>query len=585
MALGAAEVPKERTLGLPVYFLRFNSDNDLIAIDANGRVLRWSYEHDRVQFDQILASPLIAVGLDRSRRLVAAAGIRGDVRVWDTKSRVLLRDCQAREQVWGIAVAPQAKVLATYHKDNAIRLWADDGVRLVGAHSAEVQGFALSPDDRTVASIDKTGLVRLWDVEHGEQVILRAPGSSLEAVSFSPDGREVAVGNGLGDLYRFSVPEPVVKRTTFAENISWIVGSHKGSAVFAASWGDLNDGYIRRWDVGTNHLEVGPSGARALWLDVLPDDNRIVAFNRDAVSVWDVKSSPWQEHVLLSPEERYLQTRSLSRDGETYAIASRDGHVHVWRTSDYRELLNKDFGQPVTNARLVLSGGGLAMFDAQGGVRLVDVSSGTVVWTHRVDISGRIDSIEVLANDKSAISGGRDGTLALWLFDAKERRVLLQHSGAIVQLRVRGSNVFFADDSGVVFVMDMETKRPHRIGAIGADRDPVSYFDVSPDGRHLGTTGLQNALRLWDLRTLDMRVLGQHSAAIPGIVFLADGSIATRSVDRTMAVWDPKNLKHIPSADEALSEAWLRSTTSTVVVAHGFAKTRHGTATNANHGE
>ena len=68
-------------------------------------------------------------------------------------------------------------------------------VMSIRSHNADVTGLAYSPDGKMLGSSDKDGVVKLFDGATGKEIrsIKSGVGGSL---SFSPDGRNLAVSSG-----------------------------------------------------------------------------------------------------------------------------------------------------------------------------------------------------------------------------------------------------------------------------------------------------------------------------------------------------------------------------------------------------
>jgi WD40 repeat protein len=89
---------------------------------------------------------------------------------------------------------------------------AESGTELfaVALPRIEVRGLAVSPDARLVALGDKTGAIRLWGVAEGEEVgRLEGHTAPVEALGFAPDGRTLLSGGSDGVALIWDVPAAV----------------------------------------------------------------------------------------------------------------------------------------------------------------------------------------------------------------------------------------------------------------------------------------------------------------------------------------------------------------------------------------
>lgn len=129
--------------------------------------------------------------------LLAGASTDRTARVWDVRTRKLIRTCKGHySQVLALAWSPDGQVLATGSDDQTVRLWHLDGnkSRRTLKHSDQVYDLAFL-DKKTMASVCVDGTVRLWDTWSGRTV--RTWRTKLPAaidVGFSPGGEFIAAG-------------------------------------------------------------------------------------------------------------------------------------------------------------------------------------------------------------------------------------------------------------------------------------------------------------------------------------------------------------------------------------------------------
>jgi dipeptidyl aminopeptidase/acylaminoacyl peptidase len=152
-------------------------------------------------------------------RLLATVGPEA-VRVWRVRDGRLIRAFEDHSVPFGVLGALRwshdGRILATEGEEHRVTLWdVESGRRLQTFRGDSGTGYgvtAFSPDGSLFARGGET--VELWSVAEGRLVrSLEGPGSSASALAFSPDGTLLATGAVDGKIRLWSLPGGRLLRT------------------------------------------------------------------------------------------------------------------------------------------------------------------------------------------------------------------------------------------------------------------------------------------------------------------------------------------------------------------------------------
>jgi WD40 repeat protein len=115
-----------------------------------------------------------AVRYSPDGKLLAAGVQEGDVLVYDTSSRELVRTLSGHTGlVWRLAFSPDGKVLTSSSHDMTVKVWdVETGEELatLDPRTSFLMGHALSPDGSRVATASADGTIRIFALSTEELV-------------------------------------------------------------------------------------------------------------------------------------------------------------------------------------------------------------------------------------------------------------------------------------------------------------------------------------------------------------------------------------------------------------------------------
>ena len=315
-------------------------------------------------------------------------------------------------------------------------------------------------------------------------------------VSFSPDGRLLAVASGVGIwLYDSQTGDPLrllEGHTRSVNSIAWSPGGDK-----LASGG--NDATVRVWDPveGQELLQLVGHTEPVNSVAWSPDGKQLASGSNDrTIRLWDIANS--QEVDQLTGHTDIVFSVAWSPDGRQLASGSGDQTIRLWDAGTGQELSQlTGHKEPVESVAWSPDGKRLASGSDESIIRIWDGGSGQEL----LQITGFVSWISSIAwspDGKRLASGGGDSIIRLW--DADNGLELLQQDGhhdwiRSVSWSSDGQRLASSSNDGTVRIWEIASGRELRIEGHLSIVEDIAW---SPDGQQLAFCGWNKAVLVWD---------------------------------------------------------------------------------------
>jgi WD40 repeat protein len=393
---------------------------------------------------------------------------------------------------------------------------------------------------------------------HSELQTLRGHDGFLCAVSFRPDGTQVAcaaesTGFALWETVSGQVSRRIPTQNGSSFGLAFDVAGTKMASAEAS-------GEIRIWDLTTGQVRSALRGHQgwAAGVAFSADGATLASCGQDGtVRLWSLQATSTDNHL---PPARILRGHTgpvfgvgFSPDGRTLASAGKDGTVRLWslsRSSGDTCRVLRGHQQAVRCVTFHPDGSLVASAGADRTVRIWDLATGT----ERIrfgDFGNRVDGISFSPNGAWIATACLDRLVRVW--DARSGKPVRSFPGHAapafsVTFSPDGTRLASASQDAAVKIWDLTSEPGVRLLS-PEPRDvhllpsPSSFSWVGglsfrPDGSAFSAAGADQNLAEWNLSNGKVRL--EHLSgrgALTAVVYSPDGrSLAIASGDRKVRI-------------------------------------------------
>ncbi len=429
-------------------------------------------------------------------------------------------------------------------------------------HTGSITALVYSPDGQSVATGARDGTVRLWDPATGrERAVLRgSPG--FVALSYSPDGRRIAVRTGDQVHLWDAGTGQTVAALGRHESLAWVDRPQFqfGPVGRRLISGRMNE--VCSWDATTGKL-VGVLGRFDTPVNLLaysPDGKRIAAHASDnpVIRLWDAEAG--KEVAALRGHQGVISELLFSPDGSRLLTTGSypDSTARLWdAATGVLVAVLAGHTNTIWSAAISPDGRRIATASSDRTARLWDGVTGQLIAVLRGHTGG-LYWVRFSPDGTRVVTLAGDATLRLWDAQSGDLRAVLRgHSGsgeffpAAPVFAPDGSSLLSAAPDGTVRLWDL--RLVERNGILGGHESFVYDVAFSPGGEQVASAAWDGTVRLWDATTGRQTGLLEHKDKIlSSVAYRRDGrQLVTVGRGHGVTLWD--------AATREWQPAWWRA--------------------------
>jgi len=481
---------------------------------------------------QSASDQVFALTYSPDGRTVAVGGLAGRVRLFDVTdpAHPALRSAVPEAftgAVEGIAFNPAGTQLAAVGSGPSLRTWAaapDTGwqrpvaqAALTGSADSDVdQAVAYSPDGRLLATGGTAGALQLWrtDGAGGPASTVRVGTSTINALTFAPDGSSVLVGAKNGDAVIVPLPDGTQRRldTGFITWVNAVAYSPDGALVAVGGSDSAIDVFDARTAAPMDRI-ASESPVTALMYTA---DGRVLLA---AAADGTVRTFPARRRAIGGPSGPIFAL-GYDRSGRWLTTASSGdaGTVSLWSITSappgqlwsplHAASLNPPawFGAAAGSVAISPDGRLLAAANRAGRLLLTSVNDAGAIGPEATALDGATKLVEaiVFSPDQHVLAASSDdGYVRMWdvRAPASPHRLPDLESGgeaAAIAFSPNGRYLAAASVDRRVHLWDVGTpEHPRELPALTGFENYAWSVTFSPDSTVIAAGGADDTIRLW----------------------------------------------------------------------------------------
>jgi len=264
-------------------------------------------------------------------------------------------------------------------------------------------------------------------------------------------------------------------------------------------------------------------------------------------------SQTWRCVHTLQGHSNWVNSVTISRDGQILVSGSRDKTISIWQLDTGKKLRTlTGHTSFVYSVAISPDGQTLASGSEDTTIKLWQMSTGRQLRTLGGRFSGHshwVNSVAISPDGQTLVSSSTDNTIKLWrLGTGRELHTLTGHSGSVrsVAISPDGQTLVSGSDDTTIKLWQMDTGK--LLHTLIGHSNRVRSVAISPDGLTLISSSDDKTIKLWHLKagTLISTLTG-HSTWPTSVAISPNGQTLVSSEHKTIKIWQLNTGREIGS--------------------------------------
>ncbi|GFF65994.1 vegetative incompatibility protein HET-E-1 [Aspergillus lentulus] len=415
-------------------------------------------------------------------------------------------------------------------------------IQALAGHVETIEIVTFSPDGKQIASGSYDGMIKLWDTVTGSlQRTLSGHSAQITAMAFLPDSKLIMSGALEGSVMLWD--------TTTGDRQDWFhlqspeerEASPHALAFSAdcrqiAATGYYHDNQcIMLFDAATGDPQkilTGDSDT-TLALAFSPDDMQLVSGSYDGtVRLWDTTTGDLQKTLVGHTDS--VRTVAFSPDGKKIVSASYNT-INLWNaaTGDLQKTLAYPYARTVA-------------FSPDSKQIAACFTNGMIFWDTAGNIQktlacqlGTVMSMAFSPTGRQIVTGSTDTTIRRWDITIGATQNVVGHSGRVVGVSISPDGKVIVSGSADKTIKLWDAATGNLQQTLAGHQSTVFAVVFSPDNMRIASCS-DEAVNLWDAATGDLQISLQSDDNFSAVTFSPDNKlIATGHEHGKISLWDP----------------------------------------------